>query len=171
MRRSVVTAMSLATVAVFGLSLRSSAQPAASPLPEPSVAVTHPGSVKARTARPARKKPTGRTTPTQSPSPTRSPSPTATVTVNGDLVNTDYGPVRVQLTMQGGRIIRAEAVDHPQGGGRTQEINDYAIPVLDQEAVAAQSSQIDTVSGATFTSGGYRQSLQSALDAAHKAGS
>jgi uncharacterized protein with FMN-binding domain len=73
--------------------------------------------------------------------------------------------------MQGGRIIRAQAVDHPQGGGRTQEINDYAIPVLDQEAVAAQSSQIDTVSGATFTSGGYRQSLQSALDAAHKAGS
>jgi uncharacterized protein with FMN-binding domain len=165
MKGSVVAAMSLATVAVVGLSLRSSAQPAAAPVPEPSVVVKQPASVKARPARPSRKKPTGRTTPSPTPTATR------TVTVNGDLVNTDYGPVRVQLTMQGGRIMRAQAVDHPQGGGRTQEINDYAIPVLDQEAVAAQSSQIDTVSGATFTSGGYRQSLQSALDAAHKAGS
>jgi uncharacterized protein with FMN-binding domain len=165
MKRSVVTAMSAATVAVVGLSLRSSAQPAASPDPGPSVAVKQQGVVKARPARPSRKKSTGRTTPSPTPTATR------TVTVNGDLVDTDYGPIRVQLTMQGGRIIRAQAVDHPQGGGRTQEINDYAIPVLDQEAVAAQSSQIDTVSGATFTSGGYRQSLQSALDAAHKAGS
>lgn len=165
MKRGVVTAMSAVTVAVVGLSLRSSAQPAASPDPEAAVAVKQPTSVKARPARPSRKKSTGRTTPSPTPTATR------TVTVNGDLVDTDYGPVRVQLTMQGGRIIRARAVDHPQGGGQTDAINSFAIPVLDKEAVAAQSSKIDTVSGATFTSGGYRQSLQSALDAAHKAGS
>jgi uncharacterized protein with FMN-binding domain len=165
MKRGVVTAMSAVTVAVVGLSLRSSAQPAASPDPEAAVAVKQPASVKARPARPSRKKSTGRTTPSPTPTATR------TVTVNGDLVDTDYGPVRVQLTMQGGRIIRARAVDHPQGGGQTDAINSFAIPVLDKEAVAAQSSKIDTVSGATFTSGGYRQSLQSALDAAHKAGS
>jgi uncharacterized protein with FMN-binding domain len=167
MTRGVVTAMSVVTVAVVALSLRSSAQPAASPDPEPSAAVDRPRSVKARTT----------------PSPTPTPTPTrtgahrrtagaapASVTVNGDLVDTDYGPVRVQLTMQGGRIIRARAIVHPQGDGQTQAINSYAIPVLDKEAVAAQSSKIDTVSGATFTSGGYRQSLQSALDAAHQAG-
>jgi uncharacterized protein with FMN-binding domain len=167
MRRGVVAAMSVVTVAVAGMSLRSTAQPAASPEAGASVAVERPSSVKARPARPSRKKSTGRTT----PSPTPTPTATRTITVNGDLVDTDYGPVRVQLTMQGGRIIRAQAVDHPQGGGQTDAINSYAIPVLDKEAVAAQSSKIDTVSGATFTSGGYRQSLQSALDAAHKAGS
>jgi uncharacterized protein with FMN-binding domain len=165
MKRGVVTAMSAVTVAVVGLSLRSSAQPAASPDPGAAVAVKQPASVKARPARPSRKKSTGRTTPSPTPTATR------TITVNGELVDTDYGPVRVQLTMQGGRIIRARAVDHPQGGGQTDAINSFAIPVLDKEAVAAQSSKIDTVSGATFTSGGYRQSLQSALDAAHKAGS
>jgi uncharacterized protein with FMN-binding domain len=163
MTRGVVTAMSVVTVAVVALSLRSSAQPAASPDPEPSAAVDRPRSVKART------------TPSPTPTPTGAHRRTAgaapaSVTVNGDLVDTDYGPVRVQLTMQGGRIIRARAIVHPQGDGQTQAINSYAIPILDKEAVAAQSSKIDTVSGATFTSGGYRQSLQSALDAAHQAG-
>ena len=165
MKRGVVTALSAVTVAVIGLSLRSSAQPAASPDPGAAVAVKQPASVKARPARPSRKKTTGRTTPAPTPTATR------TVTVDGDLVNTDYGPVRVQLTMQGGRITRARAIVRPEGDSQTQAINSYAIPVLDQEAVAAQSSKIDTVSGATFTSGGYRQSLQSALDAAHQAGS
>jgi uncharacterized protein with FMN-binding domain len=164
MRRSVVTAMSVATVAVIGMSLRSSAQPAPSAFPGPAAVVEQPGSAKARPARPARKKPTGRTTPSPTPMATR------TVTVNGAQIDTNYGPVRVQLTMQGGRITRARAIVRPEGDSQTQAINSYAIPVLDQEAVAAQSSKIDTVSGASFTSGGYRQSLQSALDAAHKAG-
>ena len=86
------------------------------------------------------------------------------------MVETQYGPVQVQITVQGGRIVKARALQHPSGNGQSDQINGYAIPQLDQEAVAAQSAQIDTVSGATFTSGGYRQSLQSALDAAHQAG-
>jgi uncharacterized protein with FMN-binding domain len=80
-----------------------------------------------------------------------------------------YGPVQVQITVRGARIISAHAIDYPQGGGRDQEINSRAIPQLDQEAVAGQSAQIDTVSGATFTSDGYRRSLQSAIDAANQA--
>jgi uncharacterized protein with FMN-binding domain len=91
------------------------------------------------------------------------------VTVRGGVVNTDYGPVQVEITIRGGRITKARAVMHPSGG-QSDSINGYAVPHLDQEAVAAQSAQIDTVSGATFTSEGYRQSLQSALDAAHQAG-
>ncbi|MCU1595043.1 MAG: hypothetical protein JWO12_2435 [Frankiales bacterium] len=72
--------------------------------------------------------------------------------------------------MRAGHIIRADAIVYPQGGGRDQEINSQAVPQLDQETVQADSASIDTVSGATYTSDGYRQSLQSALDAAHRAG-
>jgi uncharacterized protein with FMN-binding domain len=80
-----------------------------------------------------------------------------------------YGPVQVQITVRGGRITSAHAIDYPQGGGRDQQINSRAIPVLDRAALQLQSAQIDTVSGATYTSDGYRRSLQSALDAAHLA--
>ena len=98
-----------------------------------------------------------------------SPDPKATksVVVNGSSVGTRYGPVQVQLTISGGKIVSAVAIDYPQNGGRDREINRIAIPLLQQETVAAQSVQIDTISGATYTSDGYVQSLQSALDAAH----
>jgi uncharacterized protein with FMN-binding domain len=80
-----------------------------------------------------------------------------------------YGPVQVQITVRGTRIVSAHAIDYPQGGGRDQQINSVAIPQLDNEANQAQNARIDTVSGATFTSDGYRRSLQSALDAAQRA--
>jgi uncharacterized protein with FMN-binding domain len=76
----------------------------------------------------------------------------------------------VQITVKGGQITEARAIVHPQGDSTTEQINGYAVPVLDQEVIAAHGAHIDTVSGATFTSEGYRQSLQSALDAAHRAG-
>jgi uncharacterized protein with FMN-binding domain len=92
------------------------------------------------------------------------------VTVAGGLVQTQYGPVQVEITMRSGQITRARALAQPSGDSETDAINRDAIPQLVQETLAAQSARIDTVSGATFTSGGYRQSLQSALDAAHRAG-
>jgi uncharacterized protein with FMN-binding domain len=92
------------------------------------------------------------------------------VTVAGDVVQTEYGPVQVEVSLQSARITRARALARPSGDGQTDAINGYAVPQLDQETLAAQSARIDTVSGATFTSEGYRQSLQSALDAAHRAG-
>jgi uncharacterized protein with FMN-binding domain len=101
--------------------------------------------------------------------PAPSPTPTS-VTVNGAPADTQYGPVQVQVTIRGHRIVRADAIDYPQGSSRDQQINSQAIPQLDDETLQAQSAQIDTVSGATYTSEGYRQSLQSALDAAHQAG-
>jgi uncharacterized protein with FMN-binding domain len=103
----------------------------------------------------------------------KKPTPSATTAATafqGDLVDTQYGPVRVRITVQHGRIKRAQAIEHPQGDGTTDQINAYAVPALDREVVAAQGAHIDAVSGATFTSEGYRQSLQSALDAAHQAG-
>ncbi len=103
------------------------------------------------------------------PRPTAKPAGPEVV-VNGSPADTQYGPVQVQITLRGGRIVKAEAIEYPQSSGREQAINSQAIPQLNEETVQANSAQIDTVSGATYTSGGYRQSLQSALDAAHKAG-
>ncbi|MFE2299806.1 FMN-binding protein, partial [Streptomyces sp. NPDC059445] len=90
-------------------------------------------------------------------------------TVLGDVVRTEYGPVQVRLSMSGGRITKADAVQAPSGGTSSQK-TELAVPKLNQEAVAAGSAQIDTVSGATYTSEGYKKSLQSALDKAKAAG-
>ncbi|MFH9979563.1 FMN-binding protein [Streptomyces sp. NPDC017179] len=86
-------------------------------------------------------------------------------TVTGDTARTDYGPVQVRITVSDGRITKAEAVQAPQGGVSGQK-SELAVPKLNREAVTAQSANIDTVSGATYTSGGYKKSLQSALDKA-----
>lgn len=90
----------------------------------------------------------------------------ATRTVTGDTVDTQWGPVQVQITLRGKNITDAQAVQYPSGNPHDAEINSWAIPQLNSEAVAADSAHIDMVSGATYTSGGYLQSLQSALDKA-----
>ena len=111
--------------------------------------------------------------PSVTPSPSSTPSPSATTpssstkTYTGDQVMTRWGPMQVEITVSGGKITAAQAVQYPSGNGRDAEINSYALPVLNQEVVDRQSAQIDTVSGATVTSDGYLQSLQSALDQAH----
>ncbi|WP_460120183.1 FMN-binding protein [Streptomyces phaeofaciens] len=89
----------------------------------------------------------------------------ASGTFTGDAVQTDYGPVQVRITVAGGKITKAEAVQQPKGG-QSDQISGNAVPKLNQAAVAAGSADIDAVSGATYTSGGYKESLQSALDQA-----
>ena len=91
----------------------------------------------------------------------------SSTTVTGDTAQTRWGPVQVQVTVAGGKITDVTAVQYPNGNGRDQEINSYALPVLAKEALAAQSANIDHVSGATVTSDGYVQSLQSAIDQAN----
>ncbi|MFJ1932366.1 MULTISPECIES: FMN-binding protein [unclassified Kitasatospora] len=86
--------------------------------------------------------------------------------VTGDAVNTRYGPVQVEVTLAGSRITAVDVVKYPTEDRRDREINSSALPLLNQEAIAAQSAGIDVVSGATFTSDGYVRSLQSALDRA-----
>ncbi|GHA29131.1 FMN-binding protein [Streptomyces tauricus] len=86
-------------------------------------------------------------------------------TVTGKAVTTDYGPVQVRVTVTGGKITKAEAVQQPKGG-RSDQISADAVPKLNAAAVAAGNADIDAVSGATYTSGGYKESLQSALDQA-----
>ncbi|MET8245205.1 FMN-binding protein [Streptomyces sp. NPDC005202] len=93
-----------------------------------------------------------------------------TGTVTGNVAQTQYGPVQVRLTVSNGKITKAEAVQAPKGGVSDQKTA-LAVPKLNQEAVAAGNAQIDAVSGATYTSSGYKQSLQSALDKVKASGS
>lgn len=93
-------------------------------------------------------------------------SVTGTKSVTGDTVQTRWGPVQVRITVKNGKLTDVTAVNSPTDNPRDQEINSFALPRLRSEALQAQSANIDTVSGATYTSEGYRQSLQSALDSA-----
>lgn len=90
----------------------------------------------------------------------------AAKTVTGSAANTIYGPVQVQIVVKGGKVTAAKAVEYPQDTPRDSQINAFAIPVLDREAVSVGSDKIDMVSGATYTSQGYLTSLQNALDQA-----
>jgi uncharacterized protein with FMN-binding domain len=85
------------------------------------------------------------------------------VTIVGSTVQTPYGPVQVSVTFNGSSIADVQALQSPNWHGQSVQINAYAIPVLNQEAVAAGSSNINSVSGATFTSDAYKQSLQAAI--------
>ena len=69
--------------------------------------------------------------------------------------------------MRGGTITKVTVLQYPSGNPKDTEINDYALPILTQETTSSQSASIDMVSGATVTSTGYIQSLQSAIDQAH----
>ena len=114
-------------------------------------------------------RPLGSTQPSRTTAPPASGASSAgDGTFTGDAADTRYGPVQVRITVTGGKITDAQAVQYPQESSRDVRINSTAVPELNQEALQAQSAQIDTVSGATYTSEGYQQSLQSAIDAAHR---
>ena len=107
-----------------------------------------------------------------SPTPTTSSSTgtsTAAKTYTGSVASTRWGNVQVTITVTDGKITDVAVPVYPSENGKDQEINAYALPVLRQETLSAQSASIATVSGATVTSNGYLESLQSALDAAHLA--
>lgn len=87
-------------------------------------------------------------------------------TFTGNAASTKYGTVQVAITVLGERITDVQVPQYPVGGGREQRINSQAVPQLIEETIAAQSANIDMVSGATYTLSGYRESLQSALDQA-----
>ena len=90
----------------------------------------------------------------------------ATRTVTGAAANTQYGPMQVQVTLVGQRITKVTVLQQTNVGARSEQIDSTAIPQLTSETLTAQSARIDAVSGASYTSAGYIQSLQSALDKA-----
>jgi uncharacterized protein with FMN-binding domain len=84
-------------------------------------------------------------------------------TFTGDAVEEPFGVIQVQVSMTAGKLTAVTVVQMPTRG-RSGFISADAAPILESEALAAQSASIDTVSGATYTSQAYAQSLQSALD-------
>ena len=115
--------------------------------------------------------PTVRTA-TASPSTTATPTAaarrrsttSAARTATGDAIDTEYGPAQVRVTVRGGKIVQIQAVQLQGNEPKSVMISSAAEPTLREEALSKQSGDIDAVSGATFTSASYAQSLQSALD-------
>lgn len=87
--------------------------------------------------------------------------------VDGAPVDTRYGTVQVRIRFSGKKITDVRALHLTDSSGTSVAISSEAAPILRDEALSAQSAQIDVVSGATYTSEAYQQSLQSAIDAAH----
>lgn len=80
--------------------------------------------------------------------------------------DTPYGAVKITVVISGGKINDVLFVDMPNDEDRSTQITATSSPQLKQNAIKAQSSDIDFVSGATSTSYGFQESLQAALDAA-----
>lgn len=122
-------------------------------------AATGPGGAAASSSSPAG-------SPSSAPAAGPASAGAAASTVTGSVVETRWGPVQVQLTVAARKITKVAVVQYPDGNGRDQEINAYALPILIQETLKQQNANIDMISGATYTSDGYQRSLQSALDKA-----
>jgi uncharacterized protein with FMN-binding domain len=125
---------------------------------------THAG--QAHTGRPATLAPTVPRSTSASPArrnhPTRSPATVKSAV--GRVVQTHYGPVQVKITERAGHLTNIDTLQLPVDDPRSVAIANQAVPILRSEALRAGSAHIDVVSGATYTSDGYAQSLQSALD-------
>ncbi len=85
-------------------------------------------------------------------------------TVTGNVANTIYGPVQIQLVVKDNKIVKVSILQQPSNTIHDIQIGQFAFPRLIAETLAAQDAKIDSVSGATYTSGGYIQSLQTAVD-------
>ncbi len=92
------------------------------------------------------------------------PTGTSTRTLTGRAAATRWGPVQVAVVLAGDRITQVQVLQSPKGNRRDVEIGAYALPLLQAQTLQVQSADVDVVSGATYTSEGYRTSLQSALD-------
>jgi uncharacterized protein with FMN-binding domain len=96
--------------------------------------------------------------------PKQSSTASATRTVDGPAVNYNFGVLSVSVTVKGTRIVKVGIASIDDGGmSRSQYIDQQSIPLLEQEAMQAQSANIQGVSGASYTSAGFEQSLQAAL--------
>ncbi|HEU5388183.1 MAG TPA: FMN-binding protein [Streptosporangiaceae bacterium] len=90
--------------------------------------------------------------------------PAGETAVDGKVANTSYGPVQIQLIKRSGKIVKVAVLVQPTNTLHDVQIGEFAFPKLISETLAAQDARIDAVSGASYTSAGYIQSLQSALD-------
>jgi uncharacterized protein with FMN-binding domain len=118
---------------------------------------------------PSRLSPGTQLVPTPTPTPSQpdsaaSTQPGGTKTVNGPVVNYSYGDLSVSVTVSGSKITKVGLASLDDDGvARSEAIDQQSIPILEQQAVQAQSADIQGVSGASYTSAGFEHSLQAAL--------
>jgi len=131
--------------------------------------VTTPASSQPATTAPATTTPT---IATSAPATTAAPANTgATTVVDGAVFQNKWGDVQVEVTFAAdGTIAEVTTLKTPYVDNKSVRINQRAVPRLNSEALTVQNADVDTVSGATYTSNDYRRSLQSAIDAANAAG-
>ena len=138
-----------------------------SPLPRTEAASTPaPSSSLPPTAPPNSSAPAAGPPPPRDSTPPTTATPAGRRTLDGVVVSTRYGDVQVEAILNGNRIVDVKPLQLPFDRPRSQDISDQAAPLLREEVLQAQSAQIDTIGGATYTSEAYAQSLQSALDKA-----
>ncbi|WP_433056861.1 FMN-binding protein [Dactylosporangium sp. CS-033363] len=145
------------------------APPAANPSGVPAPGNTPAPGTKTTTA-PAGT--TKTTAPASKPTTTAPKAPRTTMkdgTFNGNPIYVEYGNVELSIVVSGGKMTDVKVLDAPSEHSRSVQINNSALPKLRSEALSAQSADIDSVSGATYTSSGYKLSLQSAIDRAFQA--
>jgi uncharacterized protein with FMN-binding domain len=165
MRRAIITigstAAGLAALLAFKSHPIADASAAATPAttPTPTLATGHSGAGKAASA-------SSSAQPSASARSSGPASTTKTRTLTGTVANTEHGPMQVQVVLTDNRITKVNVLQRTDDGQESNQIDSFAIPKLTSETLTAQSARIDAVSGATYTSAGYIQSLQSALDKA-----
>jgi uncharacterized protein with FMN-binding domain len=165
-RRAVATIVATVLGLVLLFSFKTPDAPTDSSLPlavangtPAPLATTRPG---ARTSSPPRA-----TGPASSPPAPSAQPPGGDHQVDGDVIPTQFGDIQVRVVESAGKIVDVKALQLPSDRRRSREISQYSEPILHDEALQAQTAQIDTVSGATYTSEAYRESLQSAIDRAN----
>ena len=126
------------------------------PAPAPSATPTNSGS-------PSAKPTAAASTVAPTVAPTK-PVGGVTGSFTGSVANTRYGPVQVKITVENGKIVDAQAVQAPSGSN--DRYTQKAVPRLREQTIAAQSANVQGVSGASFTSYGWYQSLASAISKA-----
>jgi uncharacterized protein with FMN-binding domain len=166
-------AVTLAATAIGVALLFSFRTPPAAPiatLTPPSISSS--SSTPSPTATPSGAPPSGGASPSPTSTATATPTPKPTASglksgsFTGQSYANPYGNVQVQVVVSGGKITDVKTVQYPNGHQQSVFINDQALPLLREEVLQAQNAQINLIGGASFTSEGYAQSVQSALDLA-----
>ncbi len=170
--RSAALALSFVTTTGLAYAFAATDSGASATTAAPAGVVTAPVATAAPTISPVAAPATAPTTvPAIAPTTAPTIAPAAPTVVNGTSFSNRYGNVQVQATFAAdGTITSVDAIDAPYRDGQSVQINNYAVPRLGSEALTAQSAHVHGVSGATYTSIGYAQSLQSAIDVARANG-
>lgn len=163
MRKRAVAASILASMGILTVGWQIGAATARPALPTGST-----GSAAGATISPTTASATPSSSPSGSPSASQAPASGGLKdgTYSGATAQTPFGNMQISVTISGGKITDLKPLQMTDAGGRSVQISNYAAPILRQEVLAAQSTQVDNVSGATYTTEGYLQSVQSVLDRA-----